>query len=311
LRRFLIKRGLWLIVVELVIINLAMTFNPLYNAQILQVIWAIGIGLILLGLCTGLPTRAILAIGLVIVAGHNILDRPELAGRWSGHFWPDLIRYAHGSVYKYSGDRGMGIMYAFLPWTGVLFAGYGFGQLYARDVDPGYRRKTLVRLGWALVILFLVFRFFNIYGDPVPWATQTRGSLYTLLSFLNLNKYPPSLLFLCMTLGPGMLALAWLEPVNNRFTSVMNTYGRVPLFYYILHFYLIHFIGVAIFFAQGFPAGKIITPGNSTLFQPPGFGLGLTGIYVVWVLVVVLLYIPCRNYDRYKSTHKKWWLGYL
>lgn len=192
--------------------------------------------------------------------------------------------------------------------------GYCFGKLYQSGVDPVWRRKILLRLGSGLILLFIILRFINIYGDPVPWSSQLRGGVYTFLSFLNLNKYPPSLLFLCMTIGPGIIFLAFFEKIQNGFTRVMNVYGRVPMLYYILHFYIIHLVVVIVFYAQGYGAKDIApTGGLPFYFKPNGLGFGLVGVYAVWFFVVLILYPVCKKYNRYKTTHakEKWWLSYI
>jgi len=150
-----------------------------------------------------------------------------------------------------------------------------------------------------------------LYGDPVAWSTQARGPVFTFLSFLNLNKYPPSLSFLCMTIGPGMIFLALLEKTQNIFTRTLNMFGRVPMFYYILHFFLIHFLVVIVFFISGFNQEDIKSPGALFLFRPADFGFPLWGVYMMWLLVLVILYPLCRRYNDYKNSHKKWWLSYL
>jgi hypothetical protein len=149
------------------------------------------------------------------------------------------------------------------------------------------------------------------YGDPVPMSQQSRGNIFTFLSFLNVNKYPPSLGFLSMTIGTAMIVLALLENIQNKVTGFFRTYGRVPMFYYILHFYIIHTIAIIVFFSQGFSTSEIVTPNNPFLFKPPGFGFGLVGVYAVWLFVFLVLYPLCKKYDRYKSTHKQWWLSYI
>ncbi|RTL60337.1 MAG: DUF1624 domain-containing protein [Sphingobacteriales bacterium] len=308
---FLIKRGLWLIFVELVIITFGWTFNPSYNLFIMQVIWAIGVSMVLLGILIHLPIQAIFVIGLIIVAGHNIMDIPSVSSGLKGTFLSDLLYFSNFSVHPLWGNHFVIIVYAFLPWTGVMLLGFCFGMFYKKDVDPLYRRKMLLRLGAALIILFLVLRFTNIYGDPLPWSAQPRGPVYTFLSFLNLNKYPPSLLYLCMTIGPGLLFLALIEKVQNNFTAVFNIYGRVPMLYYILHFYLIHLIVVVVFFAQGFGTKDIVPEGIPFFFKPNGLGFGLWGVYAVWAIVLVILYPICKKYNHYKSTHTHWWLSYL
>jgi uncharacterized membrane protein len=192
-----------------------------------------------------------------------------------------------------------------------MMLGYCFGKLYGNTIDPLWRRKILLLLGSSLVLLFIILRLLKGYGDPVPMSQQPRGSVFTFLSFLNVNKYPPSLAFLSMTIGPAMIVLALLENVQNKITGFFRAYGRVPMFYYILHFYIIHTIAIIVFFAQGFSTSEIVTKNNPFLFKPPGFGFGLEGVYAIWLFVFLVLYPLCKKYDRYKSTHKQWWLSYI
>ena len=310
---FLIKRGFWLVFVEVIIITFSWTFNPFFNVFILQVIWAIGVSMILLGLLVLLPYRVIFALGLLIVAGHNIMDYPSVSSGLKGTVLSDLLYFSNFSAYQLWEGHFFLVVYAFLPWTGVMLLGYCFGKLFQSGVDPAWRRKMLVRIGTGLILLFIVLRITNLYGDPLPWATQPRGALYTFLSFFNLNKYPPSLLFLCMTIGPGILFLAFIEKVQNGFTKIMNVYGRVPMLYYILHFYIIHIIVVIVFYLQGFGTKDIVPEGLPFFFKPNGLGFGLLGVYGIWLLVVVLLYPICKKYDQYKTAHakEKWWLSYV
>jgi uncharacterized membrane protein len=309
---FLLKRGIWLILVETLIITFGWTYNPLFSLIILQVIWAIGISMVVLGLIILLPYWLIFAVGVVIVFGHNLLDEPNIASGLAGNFLPDLLYYSNFSVYPNgSADHHIIIVYAFVPWLGVMIMGYCFGKLYGKTVDPAWRRRVLVLMSTALVILFIAIRFLKGYGDPTPMSEQPRGSLFTFLSFLNVNKYPPSLAFLSMTIGPAMIALALLEKANGWLSRFFLVYGRVPLFYYILHFYIIHTVAVVVFFAQGFGTGDIVTEGNPFLFKPNGFGFGLPGVYAVWLFVFLVLYPLCRKYDRYKSSHHQWWLSYI
>lgn len=311
LSSFLITRGLWLVIVEVLIITLGWTFNPLYNLLILQVIWAIGISMILLGLLIWLPYKMIFILGIVIVFGHNILDNAAVNEGLKGTALADLLYFSNFAVYPIFKDHYFIIVYSFLPWTGVMLLGYCFGKLYGQEVDAAWRRKKLVQIGLGLLMLFIVLRIFNLYGDPAPWTEQPRGAIYTFLSFINVTKYPPSLLFLCITIGGGMLFLAFIEKVQNRFTAVMNIYGRVPMFYYILHFYIIHILVVIVFYLQGYGSSDIVTPGVPFLFRPQTFGFNLWGVYAVWAFVVIVLYPLCKRYNTYKSTHKKWWLSYL
>jgi len=311
---FLIKRGFWLVFVEVIIITFGWSFNPFFNVIILQVIWAIGISMILLGLLVLLPYRVIFAIGLLIVAGHNIMDYPSVSSGFKGTPLSDLLYFSNFSFFQLWQDHFVIIIYAFLPWTGVMLLGYCFGKLYKSGVDPLWRRKMLLGIGTGLILLFIILRFSNFYGDPVLWSSQPRGPVYTFLSFLNLNKYPPSLLFLCMTIGPGILFLAFIEKIQNGFTKIMSVYGRVPMFYYILHFYLIHLVVVVVFFAQGYGIKDIVPAGGLPFyFKPNGLGFGLAGVYIVWLFVVLILYPVCKKYDQYKTAHvkEKWWLSYI
>jgi uncharacterized membrane protein len=311
---FLIKRGFWLVLVEVIIVTFGWTFNPFFNVFILQVIWAIGVSMILLGLLVLLPYRVIFTIGLLIVAGHNLMDYPSVSSGLKGTLLSDLLYFSNFAVYALDQNHFFIIVYSFLPWTGVMLLGYCFGKIYQHGVDPAWRRSILLSIGTGLILLFIILRFANFYGDPLPWASQPRGAVYTFLSFLNLNKYPPSLLFLCMTIGPGILFLALIEKIQNGFTNIMNVYGRVPMLYYILHFYIIHLILVVVFFVQGYGTVDIIPKGGLPFyFKPNGIGFGLLGVYAVWIFVVVVLYPICKKYDRYKTAHakEKWWLSYI
>lgn len=310
---FLLKRGIWLVFVELVIITFSWTFNPFFNLFVMQVIWAIGISMILMGLLIRLPYKFLLILGIVIVAGHNLLDYPAVSKGLQGTMLSDLLYFSKFSVHRLLGDHYVIIIYSFIPWTGVMLLGYCFGSFYAAGTDAAWRRKTLLRLGGALLLLFVVLRFINMYGDPVAWSAQPRGSVYTFLSFLNINKYPPSLMFLCLTIGTGLIFLALIENVQNGFTRVMNVYGRVPMLYYILHFYIIHLVVVVVFFAQGYGVKDIVPDQVPFYFKPNGLGFGLGGVYAIWIGIVILLYPICKKYDRYKTENagRKWWLSYI
>ena len=313
LSSFLIKRGLWLVIVEIAIISFGWTFNPLFNVIILQVIWAIGISMIILGLLIYLPWKVILVIGLIIVFGHNLLDYPSISKGLKGGTIADLLYFSEFSVIALGKSHFILIVYAFLPWTGLMLLGYCFGKLFASSVDPAWRRKILLWSGAGLILLFIVLRFVNQYGDPVPWSSQPRGSVFTFLSFININKYPPSLDFLCVTIGGGLLMLALLEGVRNNLTNFFRVYGRVPMFYFILHFYVIHTLVVIFFFIQGYSTDRISDPNSPFFFRPPEFGVSLWGVYLVWLFVFLVLYPLCKKYDRYKTANagKKWWLSYL
>ena len=313
LRGFLIKRGLWLVLAELVIVSFAWSFNPHYNFVFLQVIWAIGISMIILGLLIQLPFKLIFVLGLIIVSAHNLLDIPEAAPGFKAGFWWDLLHHGRFVVYPYLQNHAAFLVYAFLPWTGLMMLGYCTGILFTQQYTPAQRRKWLLLTGVGLLLLFLVVRFTNVYGDPVPWSLQGTG-FYTLLSFVNVNKYPPSLLYLSMIIGSALLVLCFIENTRNSFTKIMIIYGRVPFFYYILHLYLIHLLAVIAFFARGHAAADIAKTGQQFpfYFVVPGEGYGLGAVYAIWLAVVIILFPLCKWYNNYKTLHKeKWWLSYL
>lgn len=308
---FLFKRGLWLVVLEITIVTFGWTFNPVFSILILQVIWAIGASMILFGVLVRLPYKMIFCIGALIVAGHNMVDFLAVGAALKGNHLMEFLLTANFSVHAFAPGHVYLIVYSFLPWTGVMMLGYCLGKLYEETVDAAYRRKLLLTLGLLITAGFVILRFSNLYGDPLPWSSQPRGTVFTVLSFFNLNKYPPSLLFLCMTLGPALLLLIWFERIQNRVTNILNVYGRVPMFYYVLHFYLIHIIVIVVFFMQGFGVNDIVPTNNPFFFKPNGLGFGLVGLYVVWISVVAALFPLCKWFSEYKKSHKQWWLSYI
>jgi uncharacterized membrane protein len=307
---FLIKRGSWLILIEIFIMSMAFTFDPLYHLVIFQVIWSIGISLVLLGLLIRLPYGVLLTIGLVIVFGHNLLDYPEAhADGKIGFLW-DLLHHGFFKAYQVFPHHVLIILYPFLPWTGVMICGYCMGRLFQPGSDPVKRKKILTILGLSMTILFVVLRLTNRYGDPQPWTTEKNG-LYTFLSFLNLTKYPPSLMYLGMTIGPALILLAWIENIKNRLADFFTVFGRVPFFYYIIHFYLIHILCVVFFFIEGYSTKDIIPKLTPFHFRPDNFGFSLWGVYAIWLFVLIVTYPLCKKYGEYKKTHHQWWLSYL
>lgn len=309
LSSFLLKRGLWLIVVEFVIVSLAFSFNLFYHLIFLEVIWAIGISMVLLALLIHLPFRALLVTGLLIFFCHNLLDYPEAARTGNLNlFW--AMVHGRNAFIQLNPSHIIVVAYSFLPWTGLMILGYCCGKLFTSQTDPAFRRKILLRTGFCLISLFIALRFINVYGDPFPWTAQ-RNSVTSFLSFMNANKYPPSLIYCCMTLGPALIALALLEQVQNRVTAFFTVYGRVPLFYFILHFYLIHAICVGLFFASGFTIKDAYSAQGPFGFRPQHFGYSLPVVYLLWMAVVLIMYPLCKRYNRYKSTHSQWWLSYL
>jgi uncharacterized membrane protein len=305
---FLLTRGMWLVVLEFTLVNVGWTFNLEYLFLIAQVIWAIGFSMVALAGLVFLPTWAITALGLLIIAGNNAFDGvdPNTLGV-PGWLWTVLMR---PGFIKLTPDRVLLVGYPILPWLGILLAGFGFGTLWL--LPQPERRWRLVGLGSQLVVLFIVLRTINGYGDPVPWSPQATPE-FTVLSFLNCTKYPPSLMFVLMTLGPSILALAWWDrpcgPVGNFFV----TFGRVPLFYYLLHAPLIHLVAIAIAYLRYdqvdfmFSFAFIGGPGEI----PSDYGYGLPVVYAMWVGVVALLYPACSWYASVKSKSRSAWLSYL
>ncbi len=313
LSAFLIKRGLWLIVAEVSIISLGMTFNPFFNFILLQVIWAIGISMIILAFLIHLPFNFILAAGLIIVLGHNLLDIPESAPGFKAGFLWDLLHSGRFAVYPYAPNRVIAILYPFVPWLGLMLLGYCAGIFYTQKYTAQQRKKILARLGAGIILFFIAVRFINVYGDPFAWSTQQNG-LSTFFSFIKIHKYPPSLFYMCATIGPALLFLAFTEKVKNGFTNVMRTYGRTAFFYYIIHWYVVHTICMICFFARGHSMQDAINSMQNLpfMFMIPGEGYSLAVVYLVWFAVVASLYPLCKWYDTYKMNHKeKWWLSYL
>lgn len=304
---FLVKRGIWLIILEITLFTLFFTFDPLFHSILLQVIWVSGVSMILLAALIYLPMPVLFTIGLVIVCGHNFLDRfnespmdPDRSVWWGFLHQQYFAQYAEG--------RFFGIFYPWLPWPGIMILGYCLGSLYVKGYDAAKRQKLLVRMGLITVVVFFVLRWINVYGDLRPWAEQ-KDTTATILSFFNLTKYPPSLLYACMTIGPGLLMLAWLEKIKAGWTGIVVVYGRVPMFYYMLHFLFIHLLCTIVFFATGQPMEKATE--GFMLFRPNDFGYPLWVVYLIWIGVVAFFYPLCKKYSEYKSRTDKWWLSYL
>lgn len=309
LRIFLVKRGLWLIFVEIFIMSFAFTFDPAYPTIFFQTIWAIGISMVILGIMLWLPFRAILFIGLVIVLGHNTLDFYEAT--YKGQYSIIYSLMHRFGFYQPTTNHSLIILYPFLPWTGLMMLGYCFGRILT-GYDGIKRNKILAWLGVSIILFFIALRATNLYGDAQHWSTQ-KNSLYTAFSFIDTVKYPPSLLFMCMTLGPGILFLSLFVNARSTIAKVIMVYGRVPFFYFILHFFLVHFISMVLFFARGhsFAEGWRVNPNIPFNFVLPGEGYSLGITYLVWLFVLIIMYPLCKWFSNYKLKHKKWWLSYL
>lgn len=319
LSRFLWTRGLWLIVLEFTIVGTAWTFQ--FPFGFFGVIWALGASMVLLAAAVRLPVRWLGALSVLMIATHDLLDRvrPEQFGSLG---WVWTILHVKGSVELPFHVQEF-VLFQIIPWVGVMGAGYAFGTLFL--LQPERRQKLIFRLGLACTLAFILLRATNIYGNPPAglggvsqgdWHIQPTVEK-TVILFLDVEKYPPSLQFLLMTLGPSFLLLAWLDKRGLRevrpsgLASVLVIYGRVPLFYYVLHLYLIHALAVmmAVLFHQPF---DWLLHGAFFLNRlPDGYGHGLPFIYLMWLTAVAILYLPCRWWAELKRTRKSWWLSYL
>jgi len=308
--KFLFTRGLWLIFVEIIIMSLIWWFDISFGFINLQVIWAIGLCMIVLSLLIYLPKKAIIVFGLLLVFGHNLLDGITVQGQsFSSIIWYILHQ---SNFVQFTPNHMVAFFYPILPWIGVMALGYCFGNLYNKGFDVRLRKQWLLQLGIGAIVLFLILRGINAYGDLVPWSIQ-KNNTFTVLSFFNVSKYPPSLAFLLITLGPGFLFLYATEKIKNRLTNFTIVFGRVPFFYYILHIFFIHLAALI---------GLIITGGNwkdmilngetLTTNKMADYGYSLLVVYLVWIGIVLLLYPICKKYMTYKLNNKhKWWLSYL
>jgi len=306
---FLIKRGLWLIVFEIFVMTFILSFNPTYSLILLAVIWAIGWSMIILGLLVRTSYLIIAIVGIILVFGHNLTDYLPPVKNAATEVFLRIFVTGSGTAYPFAG-RTILFAYAILPWTGIMLIGYSFGQLYKTNFDAIRRKKILLWSGMGAIALFIVLRFINHYGDPAPRVSLENG-LYNFLSFINTTKYPVSLQFTCMTLGPGLIALSLLDNIKDGWFNFVKVYGKVPLFFFAGHFLLAHILCVIAFFATGHTTDQIVDPNSPFLFRPVIFGFSLKSTYLIWLLVLMLMYYPCKWYGRYKETHRKWWLSYI
>jgi uncharacterized membrane protein len=303
---FLFKRGLWLVFVEIIIINFAWKFDVQFRDIGLQTIWSLGMSMIVLAALIHLPKYLILAFSCLIIFGHNLLDNIDFDGNivWSILHKPNRFTWAEGHSFYTA--------YSLLPWVAVMSLGYCFGTLYENNFGADKRKKILNKLGIGALVLFIILTAINKYGNAVPWTNYGDVSK-TLMSILRVKKYPPSLLFLLITLGATFIFLANSEKLKGKVVDFFSVFGRVPFFYYILHIYLIHLIAMFVAQATGYGWQMIIlTKFVSRVQELKGYGFNLWIVYVAWIGIVLLLYPLCKKFDQYKQSHKeKWWLSYL
>jgi uncharacterized membrane protein len=322
LSKFLFTRGLWLIVLEFTIIRFSLFFNFDYSFfGLAEVIWIFGVSMIILAALIYLPVRVIAAFGIGTIGLHNLFDQFAVPAATSkaGTPAPDALQtlwlFLHQPGFvPLAQNVKMFVAYPLIPWVGVMAAGYALGIVYMWESKR--RRKFLLRLGLALSALFIIIRAINLYGDPQPWATQDSPVL-TVLSFLNTTKYPASLLFLLMTLGPSLMILAWTDKVNERvendfLSRIFITFGRVPLFYFILQMFVAHVFGVLFGLLAGKSVGfYFLNFPASSIEAPPGAGFPLWVVYAAWFAGLVLLYPLCRWYGKIKQGKRGFPFSYL
>jgi len=312
LGRFLFTRGLWLVFVEIFIIATAATFAPRGVPELggavgipMQVIWAIGAGMIVLSVMQGAGQRACLALGLVILVSHNLLDTVWPKTDLFDEHWPLWVAL-HAQMARRAGPFLFAFIYPILPWIGVMLTGFGLSSLF--ELAPASRNARLLRGGAIMTLAFIVLRTIGVYGDPNPWQVQPGGAVATGIDVLNTTKYPPSLLFLLMTLGPAAMLASRADRISGRVKDTLVIFGRVPFAFYVAHIVLIHLLAVLIGVLQGFHVSQMFT---LFLFFPKGYGLGLPGVYAIWALVIALLYPFCRWMASVKARRRDWWLSYL
>ncbi len=319
LSRFLVTRGLWLIVLEATVIRVTNWFNFDYSyVATLQVIWALGVSMIVLAALIHLPLRVVAGLGLAMIVAHNAFDGIRVAS-WQGPGSPApsvaeklwMVLHQPTEVFPILGDGSPAVLviYPLVPWIGVIAVGYAFGAIYTLDAER--RRALLLRIGLGLIAAFVVIRATNLYGDPRPWSPQSTV-LFSVFSFVNTTKYPVSLLYLLMTIGPAMLALAWFEGRRNpsRAEQTLTRVGRVPLFFYLWQWPLAHGIALAVSTAAGKPTSQyFLSP--PAIFAAPASGFDLPVVYLCWITVLAVLIPLSLWFARVKERNPAWWLKYL
>jgi uncharacterized membrane protein len=311
LAAFLASRGLWLVFLELTVVRLGLFFDPVNAPVILAVFWSIGASFVVLAGLVFLPSRAVGALGVLLIATHGLAGSLSLS---PGSATPAALRAASALLLRpgllpLPGGVTVLVAYPLLPWLGVVAAGYGFGEIIR--LEPERRWRVMWIAGLAMTAAFVILRAWGVYGDPRPWTTQATP-LLTGLSFINCTKQPPSPLFVLMTLGPAITALAVIDRVGIRSVvgRALVTLGRVPLFYFLLQWYVIHGLAVMAGMARGFPVAWLFSPAALGP-APEGWALGLPGIYAAWAVVLAALYVPCRWFAGVKARHPGGWLSYL
>lgn len=303
---FLLKRGIWLVFIEMTIVNFAWCFDIYFRSPGLYVIWSLGISMIALAGLIHLPLKYILAFSLLLIFGHNLLDTIHIK---DNVLWAILHEYA---FFKLNNGFDFEVGYPVIPWIAVMALGYYFGSFYNTTYNYIRRKKLFNVIGISAIFAFVILRFYNLYGEPIRYKDY-ETTAKDLISFFNPSKYPPSLLYLLMTLGVAFLFLANTENLKGKVVGFFSTFGRVPFFYYILHLYLIHILALLSAELLGFGwQAMILVDWLNVSPILKGYGFPLWVVYAVWIGVIVLLYPLCKKFDNYKQSHKeKWWLSYL
>ncbi len=306
LKRFLLTRGLWLVLVEVTLITFGWQFDVSFNTLIFQVIWAIGVSMILLSFMITWPVHFLLTFSLLLIIGHNTMDAIQVEGNSLGAI---IGAFLHQFHFVQLGPVNLLILYPIIPWVAVMMLGYCTGQLYAKGFEAASRKKVLVVAGVVAMLCFVLLRASNLYGDPTPWAVYDSG-LYTVLSFINTHKYPPSLLYLLMTLGPALLFLGLTENKKISQFQPVVTIGKVPFFFYVVHIYLVHSLQMLTMIVL--PDFTYHDAVESLLAGRGAFGYALPVVYLIWIAVVLLLYLLSDWFNKVKNRHKdKWWVSYV
>lgn len=305
-RRFLLIRGGWLVVLEFTLVGFGVWFDLHFTLFLFNVIATIGVGFIVLSFLIDRSPKTIAILGLCILFLHNLA--PLVPGNENGIIKQVLMPFFSPAAYPLGHGRTFIIGYPPIPWLGILLTGFACGGLF--ELETRQRRLLFLKIGLAAIGLFILLRVINVYGDPAPWSHQ-KSSLFTILSFINVTKYPPSLQFSLLFLGGMFLIAAAIAGIKSKWTGFVGVYGKVPLFYFVLHFYLIHLLLFAMVFLQGFTTADLVFGFN---FGRPasGSGLPLWAVYGVWMALVIAMYPLCRWYGRYKERNKgKMWVRLL
>lgn len=305
----LFTRGLWLVIIEITLMRFGFAFNLYYDLTFFEVIYTIGASMMILSLLVFLPQTAVLVLGLMLMFGHDALNLIRLTPQDSGYtIWTLLVQPGFISLDE---THGIFVSYPVIPWLGIMLVGYGSAQLYT-DFAPEKRKKILLYAGMLAIALFFAIRFARVHGDLDTWSVQ-KNVWFTFLSFINCTKYPVTLLFTLMILGPVLIFLAFSERAAGWVVEKITVFGRVPLFYFLVHFYVLHIAALAThLIVSGRSLSEIDFHLSASLGGiVPGAGYPLIWTYVAWIALIIVLYPVCRWYNSFKSKHSHWWLSYL